>query len=83
MPKLDVFIPDDKIERIIELSYYNHNYYKIISQYPFYESERLNVLYVESEDDAWEATFHLGYFDESGKFVCEIRWEGAWDDLRI
>jgi hypothetical protein len=64
------------IEHIKDVSYYNHNYYKLnLSRYgDFIIPAKCNILYEESEDDCDYSYYSLGYFDENNKFVACFTW---------
>ena len=71
------------IEHIKDVSYYNHNYYKLdLSKYgDFIIPAKCNILYEECEDDSWSAYYSLGYFDENNKFVACFTWLDFIQDL--
>lgn len=71
------------IEHIKDISYYNHNYYKLnLSKYgDFIIPAKCNILYEESEDDCDYSYYSLGYFDENNKFVACFTWLDFIQDL--
>ena len=71
------------IEHIKNVSYYNHNYYRLdLSKYgDFIIPAKCNILYEECEDDSDYVYYSLGYLDENDKFVACFTWLDFAQDL--
>lgn len=54
---------EDRLEHLVDKSFYNHNYYKLP-----YTIDGCNIVYINWVDDSHEGDFYLGNFNETGYF---------------
>jgi hypothetical protein len=62
------------LEHISELSFYNHNYYKLP-----YSIDGCEVVYIEWIDDSFEGDYTLGNFNSDGDFEPKHLFYGDMD----
>lgn len=76
MKTLNLEIEITSISHLKDKSCYNHNFYEIKENHPWWSLQGNNNIIEEvCQEDYDTYMFALGHFDEKGDFVSVIEWE--------
>lgn len=72
---LNLQIEINSVEHLKDKSCYNHNFYKITSNLPWWSLQGNDIILEDCQEDYDSYMFSLGHFDQSGEFVSVIEWQ--------
>lgn len=75
---LNLQIEIDSIEHLKEKSCYNHNFYKITANHPWWSLQGNDIVEEVCHEDEDYFTFALGHFDKDGEFFSVLEWESEF-----
>lgn len=78
MKALNLQIEIRSVEHLEDKSCYNHNYYKVASNQPWWYLFGNEIIEEVCHEDENYFTFALGHFDKDGEFVSVIEWESDY-----
>lgn len=75
MKILELKVEINSVEHLKDKSCYNHNFYKIVENHPWWSLQGNDVVEEVCHEDENYYTFALGHFDQNGEFVSILEWE--------